>query len=128
MSIHDLFYKIKKIIIKDNIAYIYIILITIIGFSSFLLGKLSVNNSHNINTKVDSIEIEQKLQNLSQNTDQSKSPIIKTSSNKYVASKNGKLYYSTICKSANRIKPENRVWFDVASDAEKSGYTLSSSC
>ena len=47
---------------------------------------------------------------------------------KYVASKNGKLYYPVNCKGANRIKPDNRVWFDTVTDAEKSGYTPSSSC
>jgi hypothetical protein len=47
---------------------------------------------------------------------------------RYVASKNGKMYYSLGCSGAKRIKKENEVWFSTSLDAEKSGYTRSSTC
>ncbi|MGE5540955.1 MAG: hypothetical protein ACM3TU_01575 [Bacillota bacterium] len=47
---------------------------------------------------------------------------------KYVASKNGTKYYLPSCSSANRIKPENRVWFATVEDAEASGRTPASNC
>ena len=47
---------------------------------------------------------------------------------RYVASKNGKMYYPLGCASAKRIKPENEVWFSTENEAIKSGYTKSSMC
>jgi len=44
----------------------------------------------------------------------------------YVASKNGKTYYKTSC--SNRIKDENKIYFQSESDAQKSGFTPSKTC
>lgn len=44
----------------------------------------------------------------------------------YVASKNGKTYYKTTC--SNRIKEENKIYFQSESDAQKSGFTPSKTC
>jgi hypothetical protein len=46
----------------------------------------------------------------------------------YVASKSGKLYYTASCAGAKRILDKNKVWFNTAGDAEKSGYTRATSC
>lgn len=46
----------------------------------------------------------------------------------YVASRNGKKYYPVDCKSANRIKSENRVYFATAALAEAAGYSLTTTC
>lgn len=46
----------------------------------------------------------------------------------YVASKTGKTYYPKNCKSVNRIKPENRVYFTTVREAIDKGLTLSKSC
>jgi hypothetical protein len=32
------------------------------------------------------------------------------------------------CSGANRIKPENEIWFSTKEEAEKSGFTLSTTC
>ena len=45
-----------------------------------------------------------------------------------VASKSGKKYYFPWCSGVNRIKIENRVYFDTELDAKNKGLTLSSSC
>jgi len=45
---------------------------------------------------------------------------------KYVGSKNGTKYYSPGCAAANRIKTENKVWFESAEDATLQGYTRGS--
>ncbi len=47
---------------------------------------------------------------------------------KFLASKNGKKYYPVGCKSANRIKTENRVFFESQGEAERAGYTPSTTC
>jgi hypothetical protein len=44
------------------------------------------------------------------------------------ASKNGSTYYTPGCASGNRVKIENRVYFDSESDAEDQGYTRSKLC
>lgn len=131
MSIHDLLDKIKRGMASSNFTPIYIIVVILVGFSSFGLGRLSMaDRIYNNSIKSTSLvaDKEKSLENYptlkqkqSQNTN-----ILKEGN--YVASKNGKLYYSASCKGANRIKEENKVWFDTASDAEKSGYSPSTSC
>lgn len=51
-------------------------------------------------------------------------PALKTGA--YVASKNGKDYYKIDCK--NRIKEENKVYFNTPDDAKKAGYAPSATC
>ena len=51
-------------------------------------------------------------------------PVFKTGA--YVASKNGKDYYKTDCK--NRIKEENKIYFQTEEDAKKAGYGPSATC
>lgn len=46
----------------------------------------------------------------------------------YVASKNGETYYLTTCKSASRIKSENRVYFATAEEARNSGRRPAANC
>lgn len=46
----------------------------------------------------------------------------------YLASSRGKKYYPVDCPASKNIKESNRIYFDRATDAEKKGYTLSSSC
>lgn len=46
----------------------------------------------------------------------------------FVASKNGTKYYPSNCKSANRIKEENRVYFKTEQEAQSSGYERTSTC
>ncbi|MBI2624322.1 hypothetical protein HYW67_02395 [Candidatus Parcubacteria bacterium] len=46
----------------------------------------------------------------------------------FLASRNGKRYYPKDCASANRIKPENRIWFASIAEAEKAGYTKATNC
>ncbi|MBU1177672.1 hypothetical protein KJ903_00465 [Patescibacteria group bacterium] len=46
----------------------------------------------------------------------------------YVASKNGSKYYLISCSGANRIKEENKVWFDSAEEAKAEGYEPAKNC
>lgn len=64
----------------------------------------------------------------SRNTVNTESSVKETNSGKYVASKNGEKYYPLDCGSANRIKPENKVFFDSTAEAERAGYTESQQC
>ena len=46
----------------------------------------------------------------------------------FLASRNGQRYYPKNCAAANRIKPENRIWFASIAEAEKAGYTKAANC
>ena len=102
----------------DKITLIYLVIIIMVGISSFGLGRLSVKNEVDDKTSIvvapipDLLNKEEKIE----------------LKKMYVASKNGKMYYSSGCNGANRIKKENQIWFNTKSDAEKSGYTMSSNC
>lgn len=46
----------------------------------------------------------------------------------YLASRSGTKYYPVGCKSANRIKEENRIWFSDIESAQNAGYEPASNC
>ena len=131
--------KIKGIIGIDSTTFLLLCILVLVSLGSFGLGRLSVSNTDE-NSSI-------KLENTSEGIVKGEiGKSIKAESNMesvvgsmnkveeiqkekmYVASKNGKLYYAISCSGAKRISEKNRVWFASASDAEKSGYTPSSSC
>jgi len=46
----------------------------------------------------------------------------------FLASINGKAYYPKDCAAANRIKEENRIWFNTKEEAELQGYQPAQNC
>jgi len=46
----------------------------------------------------------------------------------FLASINGKIYYPKDCAAANRIKEENRIWFNTKEEAEAQGYKPTQNC
>jgi hypothetical protein len=46
----------------------------------------------------------------------------------FLASINGKAYYPKDCAAANRIKEENKIWFDTKEEAEAQGYKPAQNC
>jgi hypothetical protein len=46
----------------------------------------------------------------------------------FVASKNGAKYYPVGCKSSNRIKEENKIFFESEQDAVKAGFDKTAQC
>lgn len=47
---------------------------------------------------------------------------------KYVASRNGTKYYLPFCGTVNRIKEENKIWFNTKEEAEAAGFGPASTC
>lgn len=129
MSINDFINKIKVKLDIDMFTIMCLFIIILVGFSSFGLGKLSVKQNKvkeegisiisNKDLLANSNEIELNIKQ--ENNDSS-------SEKKYVASKNGKLYYTIGCSGAKRIAEKNAIWFASSNEAEKSGYQFSSSC
>lgn len=124
--------KIKGKIGIDSTTLLCLCVIILVGFSSFGLGRLSVSNISN--------EEDIKLENTNDYTVKDEigksgevdlvkevdTPLQKE--RKYLASKNGKLYYTVSCSGAKRISEKNKVWFATSIEAEKAGYSLSASC
>jgi hypothetical protein len=129
MSISDLIHKIKSKTGIDKVTFVYLCIIVGVAVGSFGLGRLSLDNNTNESDNIIIEEEENSLVNQNENNGVvSTTQPIQSGEKKYVASKNGKMYYSIGCSGAKRIKPENEVWFSTTEDAEKSGYALSSTC
>ena len=115
--------KIKQFLESDKGKDILIIgIIILVGLGSFELGRLSKNTSSQA-VKIENSNI---LQN-----DKISVPITENShpTNKnFFASSRGSKYYPVNCSAGKNIKESNKVYFLTGSDAERAGYTLSSSC
>jgi hypothetical protein len=129
MSIPNLFHKIKAYTGIDKQTALFLCIIIGVGMCSFGLGRLSVDNSI-VQDEDIIIKTSQNSPIEGQNTLNGIDGLDngEIADRRYVASKNGKLYYSKNCSGASRIKIENQIWFSTKEDAEKSGFTLASSC
>ena len=104
-----------------------VILIILVGLGSFELGRLSETDGNvSLNTTND--------QNSDPNSNIQENDQVTTNStpNKnekiFFASSRGKKYYTIDCSAGKTIKPENKIYFTTGEEAQKAGYTLSSSC
>ena len=116
----------------DSTTLVCLCVVILVGLSSFGLGRFSVSNIQkeedikleNTNDYIvkeeigKSVKVESSIDNVESNFKE----------RKYLASKNGKLYYTVSCSGASRIREENKVWFATSTEAEKAGYSLSTSC
>ncbi|ETB63703.1 TPA: hypothetical protein DIC38_03090 [Candidatus Nomurabacteria bacterium] len=126
MSINHFLNKIKSYLGIDNFHLVFFLVIVGVSLSSFALGRISISKTDN-NNQIEENNFYLKNENekgiegedFSTNNKEEK---------KYVASKNGKLYYSLNCSGANRIKEENKIFFASKEEAEKSGYGFATSC
>lgn len=129
MSINDFTNKIKKKLDIDTFTVLCLFVIVGVGIGSFGLGRLSVAvESPQGHDEIKIIDTQFPV--ISENINQSiiNNTIDIQREKRYVASKNGKLYYSFGCSGAKRIIEKNMVWFSTKEEAEKSGYEFSSSC
>jgi len=131
MSIPNILHKIKSKSGIDKSTIMYLFIIVGVGIGSFGLGRLSVYNIGNediINDVPSSTNSILMKDTIIKENDINAIQIVQNKEKKYVASKNGKMYYSLGCSGASRIKLENQIWFSTSLDAEKSGYSKSTSC
>lgn len=128
MSIPNILHKIKHNTGIDKTTVMFLFIIIGVGISSFGLGRLSTYSNFNENTNMALVGKENILQNNNEVNDNIFTTQTPSLEKRYVASKNGKMYYSLGCSGSKRIKPENEVWFNTETEAEKSGYTKSSLC
>lgn len=138
MSIKDLFIKIK--VWGGNSVFIFkhktkrafradfftAIVIILVAFSSFGLGKLSSREG-----KKSSILIERNQSSYSSETSLLDAPNVKSKNygeKSFVASKSGTKYYFPWCGGVSNIKEVNKIWFSSEVEAKKAGYTPAANC
>ncbi len=114
-----------KLFYEDHKSDLYIALIIfLVGISGFGLGRLSM-----LMNQKEPLRIEKP-----QNTDpiqssQTNSAIITaTQKGKYIASKSGKTYYFPWCSGAQKIKEENKIWFQTKEEALSRGLKAAGNC
>ncbi len=110
--------------VKNSPDHFVLILIIIVSFASFGLGRLSAIED----PEKQPIIFERSLSAATLGTQDilSKTPEIQSGS--LVASKNGTKYHFPWCSGAQRIKKENEIWFNTVTDARKAGYTPAANC
>lgn len=129
-SIHNIREKSKVWLNLLNKQDTYsIVLIVLLAFSSFGLGRLSAvdQNRESINISVvnESSSIKASVYDVvDTNTAES---AIKTSG-KYVGSRNGSKYHLPWCSGAQRMNEENKIWFNTKEEASSAGYTPAKNC
>lgn len=109
-----------------------VLIVIFVGTGSFFLGRLS--KVENGELKVEYPSIQANLSQIGTNTGQNTTnTTVQTATTtkqngNYFASSRGKKYYTISCSAGKTIKQENRIYFATSAEAEKAGYTLSSSC
>ncbi|MFZ2150309.1 MAG: hypothetical protein WAV15_04080 [Minisyncoccia bacterium] len=128
--------KIKQFLDSDKGKDILVVMIVIlVGMGSFELGRLSKGSSSS------GIQIEYLNPEGAEAVNQTGNAIqaiqyadpepfstLNSSGKNFFASNRGSKYYSLGCSGGKTIKQENRIYFATAEEAEKAGYTLSTSC
>jgi uncharacterized protein YpmB len=123
----------KHQFVKKIEIILLIISAILIGGSAYFIGKIQTLESRSNTIQVvypDAIAIKTDAINTPNQVVASINGAVETNSpiGKIIASKNGKRYYYESCSGINRIKPENRIYFDTKEQAEAKGLTLASGC
>jgi len=134
-SLNKIALKVKTAsrVLEDKDVFTVIIII-LVAFSSFGLGRVSSIDSTKVPIFVENgASLAPKSLDVEVNAADSSTPA-EISNNteifagKYVASRNGTKYHYPWCSGAQRIKDENKVWFESTEAAKKAGYQPASNC
>ncbi|MCK4387048.1 MAG: hypothetical protein KAV41_03140 [Candidatus Pacebacteria bacterium] len=126
----------------DNQAIFTILIIVLVAFSSFGLGRLSKIEENKTPLAIyDNATPNYNLASITQATEGGESVEVQPrlpdrqapqvgliNGGKYVASKNSDKYHAPWCSGAKRIKEENKIWFNSKEEAEKAGYKPAGNC
>lgn len=141
MSIKDIVEKIKSVRQAHHLCseklekerVFVVVLIAVVAMGSFGLGRLSMEKKTKL--KLDESGAAMLASSLADGTilkgeGALNKPAAKMepSSTAVFVSKNGTKYYYIFCKSGEKIKEANRVWFASAEEAERFGYTAAANC
>lgn len=129
-----------KALFKEHEREIWLsIIVILVSFSSFELGRISVREVSGQNTIVKPIT--EAIKNGQSSSLKPEAKVLQASAkvaleevvspsdkNSIVASKNGTRYYFSYCSGVSRISEKNKIYFKNIEEAEKAGYTLASGC
>ena len=122
--------KVKNWIIENKADLFVTAIIFLVGLASFGLGRLSV-----LWLKKEPIVIENyELRSTNYGAENKQKETEKTAvvseaiKGRYVASKSGTRYHFPWCSGAQRIKEDNKIWFETKEEAEKAGYKPALNC
>jgi hypothetical protein len=101
-----------------------IIIIILVALASFGLGRLSKIEENRPPVRL--IDNSRAMPATANNAVQH--PMLNTEAGKYVSSKSGAKYHLPWCSGAQRIKEENKIWFDSKETAERAGYSPAVNC
>ncbi len=118
MSINNFYNKIKDNFTINRHTIVCLLTVIMVGLSAFGLGQLSII-TNNSNKDSNIIITDREVQSV---------PNKNMKRKKYIASKNGKLFYRIECSSTKKILTKNIIWFGSVRDALEAGYKQSSSC
>lgn len=99
-------------------------MVALVGLACFGLGRLSVSPTEASRLVINGAVVPKQGGQVAAVA----GALVPAGAGKYVASKNGSKYYLTSCSGANRIKEENKVWFDSTTAAEAAGYGPAANC
>ena len=140
MNILEIREKIKELTERLNTREIYtILLIIVVGFGSFGLGRLSKLQELREPIRIEQGVGTQTASALSSSppfqggergvvVSAAKSPAAPVVGGQIVASKTGSKYFFPWCGSAARISEANKVWFNSVEEARKAGYAPAANC
>lgn len=122
----------KYLFVKDLDQILSLIALILVGISSYWIGSIVQKESELAEIMIiypteiafttrPSVAPSQ----TATSAETSNQPISKA---KLIASKNGSRYYYSHCSGINRIKPENRIYFDTPEQAEAQGLSLAANC
>lgn len=138
MSIPDLQNKIKSTIPIDNSTIIVSLIIILVSSASFVLGRMSIHQQQEKGDNTYKRETTGLLMGsaataytsmpYTQKESTTEDIHSNTQEGQYIASKNGKLYYTVGCKAGNRLSEKTKIYFHSADEAIRAGYSPAPSC
>ncbi len=126
-SIKHLSTKIKVFITSAKEEILVMLIIILVGFGSYGLGRLSVNQSEGARIEI----IKASQASLTPPKDALRASVPTESSNTasvVVASKSGKKYHFPWCAGAKQIAEKNKIIFNSKEEARHAGYTPAANC
>jgi len=115
---------------KNRESLFLVMIIVLVGLSSFGLGRLSVLEDTKEPIRIGEIELNSLPAGayLSLEKNKKDSQIEPEISGVVVGSKTGSKYHFPWCPGSNQMKEENKIYFDSVEDARKAGYTPAANC
>lgn len=106
--------------------------VVLISIISFGLGRLSIEHPKSPPLRIEegSLESAALLPGVQSSREKGndKGVAVQAGGTRIVASRNGTRYYFPWCSGLNRIKEENKIFFNSEKEAQGAGYTLAANC